>query len=120
MKGLRFFAKVGATLALVLVAFTGCESTDGGGSSHTSMYYGVGFYDGWYHGHYDDDVDVIVTPPRNPGSGWGPGDRPSRPSDPRPSHPIARPPSNIGNRPSSMPSIPSAPRVSARGGGGRR
>jgi hypothetical protein len=104
MKGLRFFAKAGAALALVLFAFTGCESTDGGGSSHTSMYYGVGFYDGWYHGHYDDDVDVIVTPPRNP----------------RPSHPIARPPSNIGSRPSTMPSIPSAPRVSARGGGGRR
>ena len=102
-----------ALTALLLVSislFTGCESTDGGSSS-TTVYYGTAFYDPWYHGHYDYDYDVIVTPPDRPGS------------DPRPSHPIARPPASGGGvspRPTPMPSIPSTPRVSPRGGGGRR
>jgi len=90
--------------ALLLAASTGCEST-GGGNVTGSVYYGVGFYDPWYYGGYDDDVDIIVTPPDRP-------DRPDRPA--HPSHPIARP----SPSPSPMPSIPSTPRVSARGGGG--
>src|SRR5262245_50417681 len=81
--------------------FSGCESTDGGGTASGNMYYGVGFYDPWYYGGYDDDVDIIVTPP----------ERPSAP--PRPSHPIATPPPSAP-RPMPMPSIPSMPRVSPR------
>jgi hypothetical protein len=105
--------RLGAALLFATAAFTGCESTNGGGAQ-TNVYYGVGFTDPWYYGHYDydHDYDVIVTPPNRPGNrpDWGA----------RPSHPIARPPGgNIGSRPSQMPSIPSAPRVSARGGGRR-
>jgi hypothetical protein len=97
-----------AASALLLVAFTGCESTDGGGGSVSgSVYYGVGFYDPWYYGGYDDDADIIVTPP----------DRPDRPAHPE--NPIARPPPVSSPRPTPMPSIPSAPRVSPRGGGRR-
>jgi hypothetical protein len=89
-------------LGLGLGLFTGCESTDGGGSNVSgSVYYGVGFYDPWYYGGYDDDIDIIVTPP----------DRPDNPV--RPTHPIAPTPAP---RPTPMPSIPSMPRVS----GGRR
>ena len=58
-------------------------------------------------GDYHDHGDIIVTPPDRPDSG------------PRPEHPIARPPAS-SPRPTPMPSIPSAPRVSSRGGGGRR
>src|SRR5262245_26765844 len=83
---------------LALVAFTGCETEDSGSVSG-SVYYGVGYYDPWYHGDYYDDPDLIVTPP-------------DRPSDtPRPAHPIATPPAP---RPTPMPSIPSAPRASFR------
>lgn len=97
--------KLLAASALLLFASTGCETTDGGGS--VGMYYGVGIYDPWYYGHYHDDADIIVTPP----------DRPDRPiSPPRPEHPIVRPTPT----PRPTPSIPSTPRVSARGGGGRR
>ncbi|HEX5217982.1 MAG TPA: hypothetical protein VFZ59_00305 [Verrucomicrobiae bacterium] len=103
--------KFAAGFALLLAASTGCETTDGGGSASVGMYYGVGFYDPWYYGGYDDDPDIIVTPP----------DRPDRPSDrPRPSHPIANAPSASTRPARSMPSIPSTPRVSARGGGGGR
>ena len=94
-----------AISALLVVAFSGCESTDGGGGNVSgSAYYGVGFYDPWYYGDYYDDPDVIVRPP-------------TRPDNPRPEHPIARPtpPSTPVARP--MPSIPSMPRG---GGGGRR
>ena len=99
--------KLIATFVFLLAASTGCETTDGGGgSASVGMYYGVGFYDPWYYGGYDDDADIIVTPPDRP-------DRPDR--GPRPEHPIARPPSA-----STRPSIPSTPRVSARGGGGGR
>jgi len=109
MKAPQVFLKLGAIPMLGLGVFTGCESTDGG-TSTTTVYYGVGVYDPWYHGDYDYDYDVIVTPP----------DRPDRPgSDPRPSHPIARPPA-VGPRPTPLPSIPSAPRPMPRGGGGRR
>lgn len=109
-----FFAsiKVAAVLVLALVAFTGCESTDGG-STHTSVYYGVGYGDPWYHGDYDYNYDIDVTPPPRPGDGGL-----------RPSHPIARPPSaGVSPRPTPMPSIPSMPRPSPRmggGGGGKR
>ena len=97
---LHRFAALSALASLLLIA--GCETTDTGSTS-TSAYYGVGFYDPWYHGDYYHDDDIVVTPP----------DR-----GPRPSHPIAVPPGGggAGPRPTSMPSIPSMP----RGGGGRR
>ena len=91
-----------ATLALVLVAFSGCESTEGGGSVGGSVYYGVGINDPWYYGGYYDGPDVIVTPPPN---------RPEPP--PQPTHPIAQPPA-AGPRPTPLPSIPSAPRPMPR------
>jgi hypothetical protein len=95
-------------LACVLVVSTGCESTDGGGSSVSGgVYYGVGVYDPWYYGGYYDDVDVIVTPPGRP-------DAPVHPE-----HPIARPPAASSPRPTPMPSIPSTPRAAPRGGGRR-
>jgi hypothetical protein len=106
MKTMSHFLKVAAA-ALMLAAYTGCEST-GGGSVSGSVYYGVGFYDPWYYGGYYNQGDIIVVPP---------GDRPG--SGPHPEHPIARPPTSAP-RPTPMPSIPSAPRVSRGGGGGRR
>lgn len=105
----RLRRKVLAALALTFVVFTGCESTDGGGSVSGSMYYGVGFYDPWYYGGDYDDVDIVVTPPERP-------DRPGGGAHPEP--PIARP--TPAPRPTPMPSIPSAPRAMPRGGGGRR
>src|SRR5262245_9910104 len=79
---MKFFSgalKLVVGLAILLVASTGCETTDGGGGAAVGVYYGVGFYDPWYYGGYYDDPDIIVTPP----------DRPDRPSDrPRPEHPI--------------------------------
>jgi hypothetical protein len=90
-----------AGLFVFACLFTACESTDGGGS-HTSVYYGSGFYDPWYHGDVYYDDDIIVTPPD--------GDR-----GPRPSHPIALPPGGAGPRPT-----PSIPTAMPRGGGGRR
>ena len=95
-----------AVVCLALGLFTGCESTDGGGSVSGSVYYGVGLYDPWYYGGYYDDPDIIVTPP----------DRPDRPV--RPEQPIARPPTVSSPRPT--PSIPSTPRMAPRGAGGRR
>jgi hypothetical protein len=98
MKTFRAPLKLIALSALALFAFTGCETTDYGGSA----YYGVGFYDPWYHGGYYDDPDFIVTTPPV---------RPQRP--PRVEQPIARPPIT-SPRPTPMPSIPSAPRPSMR------
>jgi hypothetical protein len=87
--------KLVSVLALGLGVFTGCESTDGGSTQVSgSVYYGAGFYDPWYYGGYDDDVDIIVTPP----------DRPTPP--PKPTHPIAPTPTP---RPTPMPSIPRTP-----------
>lgn len=101
MKSLTLPFRLFAALPLALCALSGCEST--GGSVSGGVYYGVGLYDPWYYGGYDDDIDIIVTPP----------DRPDRPGNaPRPEHPIASP------SPRPTPSIPSAPRP--RGGGGRR
>jgi hypothetical protein len=101
---------LGAVLLFATGAFTGCETTDGGGTHVSNSYYGVAYNDAWYHGDYHDDGDIIVTPP------------PVNPPDQglRPSHPIARPPQ--ASRPSqpSRPSIPSRPRPSSRGGGGGR
>lgn len=105
MKTLLVRFKLMGISALLVFAFSGCESTDGGGGNVSgSAYYGVGFHDPWYYGDYYDDPDVIVRPP-------------TRPDNPRPEHPIARPspPSTPVARP--MPSIPSMPRG---GGGGRR
>jgi len=98
MRGFKVSLRIGL-LALALAAFTGCESTEGGGSASGGAYYGVGFYDPWYYGgDYHNDVGVIVTPP-------------PRPSEPpvRPSHPIAPAPA-----PRPMPSIPAAPRPAMR------
>lgn len=81
---------------LALGTFTGCESTDGGGSVNGGVYYGVGFYDPWYYGGYDDvDIDIDIDT-----------DRPVHPEQPiyRPSTP----------RPTPKPSIPSAPRPMPR------
>jgi hypothetical protein len=90
-------------LGLPILFLAGCEST-GEGGGNAAVYYGVGFYDPWYYGDYHDD-DIIVTPPG--------GDRPDR--GPRPSQPIANPPS-FSPGPSTMPSIPSMPRAAPRGG----
>lgn len=94
--------KLMAVLALGLGVLTGCESTDGGSAQVSgSDYYGVGFYDPWYYGGYDNDVDIIVTPP----------DRPTPP--PKPTHPIAPAPSPTP-RPTSMASIPRTPMPGVR------
>jgi len=119
----RFFLLAFSTLFVLTATFTGCESTDGGSTqTTTNVYYGVGFYDPWYYGHYDYNYDVVVTPPERPGA----PPRPVHPIEPppnrpiaRPEQPIARPPPSV--RPSPMPSIPSTPRAAPRmGGGGRR
>lgn len=91
--------KLIAALGLTLASFIGCSSTDTGGSVSGGVYYEAGFYDSWYYGGYDDDLDIIVTPP----------DRPTAP--PKPTHPIAPTPAP---RPTPMPSIPSTPRPSFR------
>jgi hypothetical protein len=99
MKTLKSLLGFSAVLVPVLVALTGCEST-GGGSVNGGVSYGVGVYDPWYYGgYYHDDPDIIVTPPPA---------RPERP--PHVEQPIYRPTPT----PRPMPSIPSAPRVSAR------
>jgi hypothetical protein len=104
----RFTLRLAATALVALAATTGCESTGDGGSSNVSgsVYYGVGFYDPWYYGGYDNDPDIIVTPPIDrPGGGLG-----------RPEQPIARPPRDgVGARPTPMPSIPSHARPMSRG-----
>lgn len=84
----------------------GCAS-NGGGSVHGSVYYGVGWNDPYYgypHGYYGGAV-VVPNPP----------DRPDRPSTGQP-----RPTPLPAAAPSTRPSIPSTPRPSSRGGGGRR
>ena len=103
MKKMTTPGKLFVVMSLAMLAFAGCETTDGGGSVSGSVYYGVGFYDPWYYGGDYDDVDIIVTPPSG---------RPEPP--PRPTHPIAPAPA-----PRPMPSIPSTPRVAPRGGGRR-
>ena len=103
-------------LAALSFSLTGCDTTDSG-STHTTVYYGVGYYDPWYyHGCYDCDHDhnhkVEINPPPG-GRDW---------DSARPSHPIAGDRPSFGDRPSvsPRPSIPSSPRPSPRGGGGRR
>ena len=107
MKTSKFSVTLAATLLFALSTFTGCESTDGG-HTHTTVYT-AGYYDPWYHGHYYDDGDIIVTPP--------PGNPPDQ--DLRPAHPIANPPEVSRPKPPPRPSIPTRPRPSPRGGGGR-
>ena len=99
MKTFTSVSKLMAALGLTLAFFPGCSSTDSGGSVSGGVYYEAGFHDSWYYGGYDDDVDIIVTPP----------DRPTAP--PKPTHPIAPTPAP---RPTPMPSIPSMPRASFR------
>jgi hypothetical protein len=98
-----------AALLFALAVFTGCETTDGGGTQVTNNYYGVAYSDPWYHGDYHGDPDVIVIPPPS-----------GNPPDPglRPTHPIASPPqvSKPSPRP---PQIPSTPRPAPRAGGRR-
>jgi hypothetical protein len=72
--------------ALFAGIFSACETTSGGGGMTPT--YDASIYDPWYYGDYHDDV--IISPP--PGM-----------NDPRPSHPIAMPPS-----------MPSMPRPSPR------
>jgi len=109
-----------ATMVFGLCFATGCDTGSSGGSTHTTVYYGTGFYDPWYYnGCYDcdhDDKVVINPPPASPDRDWGA----------RPSHPIAEPPARGdwgggGGRPSvsprPTPSIPSTPRPSARSRG---
>src|SRR5260221_12686341 len=94
-----------ATLFLASAMFTGCETTDGGGTHVSSNnYYGVGYQDPWYHGDYDDDDVIIVPPPSGnpPDNGL------------RPTHPIASPPPVSRPSPRLMPSIPSTPRPAMR------
>src|SRR5262245_30160046 len=115
-------------LLIAVSLFVACESDSGSTHSTTTVYYGAAFYDPWYHGDYDHDHDVVVTPP--------PANRPpNRPPEggfaPRPEHPIARPPGGDFERPGRpstqpsprppsvsarpMPSIPSTPRAAPRG-----
>ena len=103
-------------MLLAVGVFSGCESTDSGGSTASGgVYYGVGLYDPWYYGGYDNDPDIIVRPP-----GRG-SERPiappatERPLPPaRPEQPIARPPPAAASRPTPQPSIPSTPRPMPR------
>ncbi len=114
MKPSKLFFKLAAATLLGLGTLTGCESTDHDGSHVTNNYYGTGYRDPWYYGDYNNNRDVIVTPPPD-GNGNGGGSQPD--NGLRPTHPIARPPP--ASRPPSRPSIPSAPRPSPRGGRSR-
>ena len=101
--------KLGALL-LAATLIAGCESTDSGPAASTSVYYGTAFHDPWYHGDYDYDYDVVVTPPpgARPPSGGG-GD-----FAPRPEHPIVYPPGEQRRgRPSTQPT-PRPPSASMR------
>jgi hypothetical protein len=98
MSTLKRLFSFGAML-LALGMFTGCESTDSGGSSSVSggVYYGTGLYDPWYYGGYYDHGDIIVTPPSRPDRPvhpeqpiYNPSPRPT-PSIPSGSRPMARP-----------------------------
>lgn len=89
-----------AVVVMALIPFAGCVSSDDSGNSSGDVYSGAGF-DPWYYGDYYYDRDVIVTPP------------PVSPDTPRPSHPIAMPPSSAP-QPTPMPSIPSMPRPAVR------
>src|SRR5208282_1499653 len=116
MNNSKFSFTVAAALLFTLWIFTGCESTDGGNADVTrNNYYGVGFYDPWYHGDYDDDRDVIIVPPRpdNPPSPGAPPDQGLHPSQPIARPPdVSPPPPNDSQMPAArpMPSIPSTPR----------
>jgi hypothetical protein len=98
-----------ALLVFASFTWTGCETTDGGGSNVSGAgYYGVGFYDPWYYGDYDQDVTVVRPP----------GDRGAHVEQP-----IADPPrggGDFGARPSPSMSMPSMSRGGGGGGGRRR
>lgn len=89
----RFYA-LAACLSVLYLA--GCASDDyygspGAVSTHTSFYYGSGWYD--YPYYYYDDPDYVVTPPERPGD---PGARPE--------HPIAGVPPGEAVKPGQLPS----------------
>jgi hypothetical protein len=99
MKHLKTGFKLAAALVFALTLLTGCQSSDGGGPSASGgVYYGVGFYDPWYHGGYGYYRPGMIRPP--------PPNRPVVPMNPsvRPPSPPPRP----------MPSIPSMPRPATR------
>ena len=97
MKTIGNFMKFATAGLFALGWFTGCKSTDAGGSASVSGYYSEGFNDPWYYGDYTDHGDIIVTPP------------PTRPESPvRVEQPIYHP------SPPPMPSIPSGPRPTPR------
>ena len=112
MKKIINVFKPAALLLIALGISAGCESTDGGGSYNSTIYYGTAWHGDPYYYDNDDhhDDDGVVAPP----------DSRPEPGAPRPSHPIANPPqvSRPAARP--MPSIPMAPRPAGRMGGGRR
>lgn len=106
MKPIKTWFRFLTTLVFASVLWTGCETTDGGGSAPVSSgYYGVGFYDPWYYGDYDEDV-TVVRPPGDRGHVENPIAEPSRGSR------------DVGARATPSMSMPSMPR--GGGGGGRR
>jgi hypothetical protein len=110
MNASKNFIRLAPALLFVLGFCSGCETTGNDGAQVNNYYYGVGYYDPWYHGDYYEDRDVIVVPPR-----------PNNPPDQglRPSHPIATPPQVSNPSPQPRPSIPTRPRPAPRGGGRR-
>src|SRR3982750_3570829 len=80
----------GAATCVLMLILSACQTDESElGTQYGAGYYGSSFDDPWYYGAYNDDADIIVTPPNRPDS------------NPRPTHPIATPP-----RPISMPSMP--------------
>jgi hypothetical protein len=87
---IRKAAPSAACALLLLLALAACQTDEADlGTDHGAGYYGSSLDDPWYYGAYNDNADIIVTPPSRPDS------------NPHPSHPIAAPP-----RPMTMPSMP--------------
>lgn len=84
MKSIARRLAIATPLLIAISALNSCETSGDPGAS-SSYYYSSGYNDPWYYGGYDNDADIIVTPP---------GNRPDAPL--RPTHPIARPPGGGG------------------------
>lgn len=102
------------SLLTAVCGMNGCVSSGDPDAGSDSFYYSSGYSDPWYYGGYDDDVDIIVTPP---------GNRPDAPL--RPTHPIALPPRGSVPRPTphmggGMGGGGMGGGGGMRGGGGRR